>query len=189
MERFLNLGMSLSTVAKSGSWSFQICRRMLQCSSVLMLELRARLSSWSWPWLCCCDASKSSGYWPRCNSPTRCWTKGRENKLRRKERLKEKERDKEKKCSEFTQSSVDPEVSKDESSLRVIQKGWHPGCTANGGPKGQNELFVVNANDCKIILCLAGCVFALRRDHIVSYPEKRECVINAGNSSNGRWRL
>ena len=42
MERFLNLGMSLSTVAKSGSWSFQICRRMLQCSSVLMLELRAR---------------------------------------------------------------------------------------------------------------------------------------------------
>ncbi|CBI29995.3 unnamed protein product, partial [Vitis vinifera] len=49
-------------------------------------------------------------------------TKEREKKLRRKERLKEKERDKEKKCSESTQSSVDPEVSKDESSLSVDEE-------------------------------------------------------------------
>ena len=48
-------------------------------------------------------------------------------------------------------------------SKGVIQKDWHPGCTAVAALIVRNKLFVANAGDCRTILCRAGCAFALSK--------------------------
>ncbi|XP_022899647.1 protein kinase and PP2C-like domain-containing protein [Olea europaea var. sylvestris] len=65
-------------------------------------------------------------------------------------------------------------------SKGVIQKDWHPGCTAITALIVENKLFVANAGDCRTILCRAGHPYALSRDHVASCLEERERVIDAG---------
>lgn len=48
-------------------------------------------------------------------------------------------------------------------SKRVVQKDWHPGCTAIAALIVRNRLFVANAGDCRAILCRGGHPFALSR--------------------------
>lgn len=45
----------------------------------------------------------------------------------------------------------------------IIQKDWHPGCTAVAALLVRNKLFVANAGDCRTILCRAGTSYALSR--------------------------
>lgn len=72
-------------------------------------------------------------------------------------------------------------------SKRVIQKDWHPGCTAAAVLIVRNMLFVANAGDCRTILCRAGCPFVLSKDHVASCLEERERVINAGGQV--KWQV
>ncbi|KAL6272562.1 hypothetical protein ACE6H2_023254 [Prunus campanulata] len=72
-------------------------------------------------------------------------------------------------------------------SKRVIQKDWHPGCTAAAALIVGNKLFVANAGDCRTILCRAGHPFVLSKDHVASCLEERERVINAGEQV--RWQV
>jgi serine/threonine protein phosphatase PrpC len=46
-------------------------------------------------------------------------------------------------------------------SKRVIQKDWHPGCTAVAALIVGNKLSVANAGDCRALLCRAGHPFVL----------------------------
>lgn len=48
-------------------------------------------------------------------------------------------------------------------SKRVVQKEWHPGCTAVAALIVRNRLFIANAGDCRAILCQGGQAFALSR--------------------------
>lgn len=48
------------------------------------------------------------------------------------------------------------EIDSYRKSKRVIQKDWHPGCTAVASLIVRNKLFVANAGDCRTILCRAG---------------------------------
>lgn len=72
-------------------------------------------------------------------------------------------------------------------SKRVIQKDWHPGCTAAAVLIVRNMLFVANAGDCRTILCRAGCPVVLSKDHVASCLEERERVINAGGQV--KWQV
>ncbi|GMI84670.1 VITAMIN C DEFECTIVE 3 [Hibiscus trionum] len=72
------------------------------------------------------------------------------------------------------------ELDSQKKSRRVIQKDWHPGCTAAASLIVRNKLFVANAGDCRTILCRRGCPLALSRDHVASCPEERNRVVSAG---------
>ncbi|PRQ25535.1 putative protein kinase TKL-Pl-3 family [Rosa chinensis] len=72
-------------------------------------------------------------------------------------------------------------------SKRVIQKDWHPGCTAAAALIVKNKLFVANAGDCRTILCRAGIPVLLSKDHVASCLEERERVINAGGQV--KWQV
>ncbi|KAI5341895.1 hypothetical protein L3X38_009770 [Prunus dulcis] len=50
-----------------------------------------------------------------------------------------------------------------------------------------NKLFVANAGDCRTILCRAGHLFVLSKDHVASCLEERERVISAGEQV--RWHV
>ncbi|XP_043691783.1 protein kinase and PP2C-like domain-containing protein isoform X2 [Telopea speciosissima] len=49
------------------------------------------------------------------------------------------------------------------TSKRVVQKDWHPGCTAVVALIIRSGLFVANAGDCRTILCRGGVPFALSK--------------------------
>ncbi|XP_021807093.1 protein kinase and PP2C-like domain-containing protein [Prunus avium] len=72
-------------------------------------------------------------------------------------------------------------------SKRVIQKDWHPGCTAAAALIVGSKLFVANAGDCRTIMCRAGHPFVLSKDHVASCLEERERVISAGEQV--RWQV
>lgn len=72
------------------------------------------------------------------------------------------------------------ELDSHRESKRVVQKDWHPGCTAATALIVGNKLFVANAGDCRTILCRAGHPVVLSRDHIASCLEERERVVSAG---------
>jgi serine/threonine protein phosphatase PrpC len=50
-----------------------------------------------------------------------------------------------------------------QKSKRIIQKDWHPGCTAVTALIVRNKLFVANAGDCRAILSRAGKPFPVTR--------------------------
>ncbi|XP_044468569.1 protein kinase and PP2C-like domain-containing protein isoform X2 [Mangifera indica] len=72
-------------------------------------------------------------------------------------------------------------------SKRVVQKEWHPGCTAVAALIVRNRLFIANAGDCRAILCQGGQAFALSRDHVASCLEERERVVSAGGQV--KWQV
>ncbi|CAK7339874.1 unnamed protein product [Dovyalis caffra] len=72
-------------------------------------------------------------------------------------------------------------------SRKVVQKDWHPGCTAIVALIVTNKLFVANAGDCKTILCRAGKAFPLSKDHVASCIEERERVLSAGGQV--KWQV
>ncbi|KAJ0042619.1 hypothetical protein Pint_18436 [Pistacia integerrima] len=72
-------------------------------------------------------------------------------------------------------------------SKRVVQKEWHPGCTAVAALIVRNRLFIANAGDCRAILCRSGHALALSRDHVASCLEERERVISAGG--HVKWQV
>lgn len=72
-------------------------------------------------------------------------------------------------------------------SKGVIQKDWHPGCTAIVALIVRNMLYVANAGDCKTILCRAGRPIALSKDHVASCPKERERIVNAGGQV--KWQI
>ncbi|VAH60913.1 unnamed protein product [Triticum turgidum subsp. durum] len=72
-------------------------------------------------------------------------------------------------------------------SKRIIQKDWHPGCTAVTALIVRNKLFVANAGDCRAILSRAGKPFPVTRDHVASCPKERERVIKEG--AEVRWQI
>ncbi|OAY69556.1 Protein kinase and PP2C-like domain-containing protein [Ananas comosus] len=65
-------------------------------------------------------------------------------------------------------------------SKKIIQKDWHPGCTAVTVLIVRNKLFVANAGDCRTILSRAGKPFAMSKDHVASCPDERARVVNDG---------
>ncbi|GMI84671.1 VITAMIN C DEFECTIVE 3 [Hibiscus trionum] len=79
------------------------------------------------------------------------------------------------------------ELDSQKKSRRVIQKDWHPGCTAAASLIVRNKLFVANAGDCRTILCRRGCPLALSRDHVASCPEERNRVVSAGGEV--KWQV
>ncbi|KAJ0099004.1 hypothetical protein Patl1_21085 [Pistacia atlantica] len=72
-------------------------------------------------------------------------------------------------------------------SKRVVQKEWHPGCTAVAALIVRNRLFIANAGDCRAILCRSGHALALSRDHVASCLEERERVVSAGG--HVKWQV
>ncbi|KAG8045059.1 hypothetical protein GUJ93_ZPchr0008g11399 [Zizania palustris] len=54
-----------------------------------------------------------------------------------------------------------------QKSKRIIQKDWHPGCTAATALIVRNRLFVANAGDCRAILNRAGEPFPMTRVRII----------------------
>ncbi|KAK3218035.1 hypothetical protein Dsin_012005 [Dipteronia sinensis] len=79
------------------------------------------------------------------------------------------------------------ELDSHRKSKRVIKKDWHPGCTAVAALIIRNRLFVANAGDCRVILCRGGHPYALSRDHVASFLEERERVVNAGGQV--KWQV
>ncbi|KAJ4836443.1 hypothetical protein Tsubulata_023078 [Turnera subulata] len=69
----------------------------------------------------------------------------------------------------------------------VIQKDWHPGCTAVTTLIVKNRLFVANAGDCRTILCRAGQSCPLTKDHVASCPKERERIVHAGEEV--KWKI
>ncbi|CAL5390071.1 unnamed protein product [Camellia sinensis] len=65
------------------------------------------------------------------------------------------------------------ELDSHRKSKGVIQKDWHPGCTAIVALIVRNKLFVANAGDC--------------RDHVASCPEERERIISEGGQV--KWQV
>ncbi|WCJ28712.1 protein kinase family protein / protein phosphatase 2C (PP2C) family protein [Euphorbia peplus] len=92
-------------------------------------------------------------------------------------------------CEAFV--STDVAFRNELESLRkskgVIQKDLHPGCTALAALIVKDKLFVANAGDCRAILCRAGCVFHLSKDHVASCIEERERVVDAGGEV--KWQV
>ncbi|KAM0849445.1 hypothetical protein ACQ4PT_053725 [Festuca glaucescens] len=74
-----------------------------------------------------------------------------------------------------------------QKSKRIIQKDWHPGCTAVTALIVRNKLFVANAGDCRAILSRAGQPFPMTRDHVASCAKERERVIKEGTEV--RWQI
>lgn len=62
-----------------------------------------------------------------------------------------------------TDAAFRNELDSYRKSKRVIQKDWHPGCTAVATLIVRNKLFVANAGDCRTILCRAGHPFVLTK--------------------------
>ncbi|CAL5321151.1 unnamed protein product [Camellia sinensis] len=79
------------------------------------------------------------------------------------------------------------ELDSHRKSKGVIQKDWHPGCTAIVALIVRNKLFVANAGDCKAMLCRAGSAYALSKDHVASCPEERERIISEGGQV--KWQV
>ncbi|XP_072994595.1 protein kinase and PP2C-like domain-containing protein [Typha latifolia] len=65
-------------------------------------------------------------------------------------------------------------------SKRIVQKDWHPGCTAVTALIVRNKLFVANAGDCRAILSRSGRPFPMTKDHVASCPDERARVIKEG---------
>ncbi|XP_065853003.1 protein kinase and PP2C-like domain-containing protein isoform X2 [Euphorbia lathyris] len=72
-------------------------------------------------------------------------------------------------------------------SRGIIQKDWHPGCTALAALIVKDKLFVANVGDCRAILCRAGRVFPLSKDHVASCIDERERVVGAGGEV--KWQV
>ncbi|XP_029122111.1 protein kinase and PP2C-like domain-containing protein isoform X2 [Elaeis guineensis] len=66
------------------------------------------------------------------------------------------------------------------NSKRIIQKDWHPGCTAVAALIVRNKLFVANAGDCRAILSRSGHPFPMSKDHVASCADERTRVIKEG---------
>ncbi|GMP97239.1 hypothetical protein CsSME_00045572 [Camellia sinensis var. sinensis] len=84
------------------------------------------------------------------------------------------------------------ELDSHRKSKEVIQKDWHPGCTAIVALIVRNKLFVANAGDCRAMLCRAGSAYALSKDHVASCPEERERIISEGGQVQWQvdtWRV
>ncbi|CAL5321149.1 unnamed protein product [Camellia sinensis] len=84
------------------------------------------------------------------------------------------------------------ELDSHRKSKGVIQKDWHPGCTAIVALIVRNKLFVANAGDCRAMLCRAGSAYALSKDHVASCPEERERIISEGGQVQWQvdtWRV
>ncbi|CAL5409178.1 unnamed protein product [Camellia sinensis] len=79
------------------------------------------------------------------------------------------------------------ELDSHRKSKGVIQKDWHPGCTAIVALIVRNKLFVANAGDCRAMLCRAGSAYALSKDHVASCPEERERIISEGGQV--KWQV
>ncbi|CAL5321625.1 unnamed protein product [Camellia sinensis] len=79
------------------------------------------------------------------------------------------------------------ELDSHRKSKGVIQKDWHPGCTAIVALIVRNKLFVANASDCRAMLCRAGSAYALSKDHVASCPEEREHIISEGGQV--KWQV
>ncbi|CAL5418089.1 unnamed protein product [Camellia sinensis] len=79
------------------------------------------------------------------------------------------------------------ELDSHRKSKGVIQKDWHPGCTAIVALIVRNKLFVANAGDCRAMLCRAGSAYALSKDHVASCPEERERIISEGRQV--KWQV
>ena len=45
----------------------------------------------------------------------------------------------------------------------LVQKDWHPGCTAITALLVNDKVYIANAGDCRAILCRNGRVVALSR--------------------------
>ncbi|KAF9664523.1 hypothetical protein SADUNF_Sadunf16G0027600 [Salix dunnii] len=86
-----------------------------------------------------------------------------------------------------TDAAFRNELDTHRKSRRVVQKDWHPGCTAIVSLIVTNKLFVANAGDCKTILCRAGKAFPLSKDHVASCIEERERVLGAGGQV--KWQV
>ncbi|KAI8562550.1 hypothetical protein RHMOL_Rhmol03G0044200 [Rhododendron molle] len=74
----------------------------------------------------------------------------------------------------------------------VIQKDWHPGCTAIAALIVRNKLFVANAGDCRAMLCRASCAHSLSKDHVASCLDERERIIRTGGQVTwvvDTWRV
>ncbi|CAL5411637.1 unnamed protein product [Camellia sinensis] len=79
------------------------------------------------------------------------------------------------------------ELDSHRKSKGVIQKDWHPGCTAIVALIVRNKLFVANAGDCRAMLCRASSAYALSKDHVASCPEERERIISEGGQV--KWQV
>lgn len=62
-------------------------------------------------------------------------------------------------------------------SKGVIQKDWHPGCTAIVALIVRNKLFVANAGDCRAMLCRAGSAYALSKVRSDLIYQLNDCVV------------
>ncbi|XP_058205138.1 protein kinase and PP2C-like domain-containing protein isoform X3 [Rhododendron vialii] len=74
----------------------------------------------------------------------------------------------------------------------VIQKDWHPGCTAIVALIVRNKLFVANAGDCRAMLCRASSAHSLSKDHVASCLDERERIIRTGGQVTwvvDTWRV
>lgn len=69
----------------------------------------------------------------------------------------------------------------------LVQKDWHPGCTAITALLVKDKIYIANAGDCRAILCRNGHAIALSRDHVASCPEERDRVIKAGGQA--KWQV
>ncbi|KAK9289907.1 hypothetical protein L1049_008068 [Liquidambar formosana] len=86
-----------------------------------------------------------------------------------------------------TDAAFRKELDSHRKSKGVIQKDWHPGCTAVAALIVRNKLFVANAGDCRTILCRSGSPLSLSKDHVASCFEERERIINAGEQV--KWQV
>ncbi|KAF8403578.1 hypothetical protein HHK36_011682 [Tetracentron sinense] len=86
-----------------------------------------------------------------------------------------------------TDDTFRSELASRRNDKGLIQKDWHPGCTAVASLIIKNKLFVANAGDCRTILCRGGCPFALSKDHVASCLEERERVIREGGEV--KWQV
>ncbi|CAL5345358.1 unnamed protein product [Camellia sinensis] len=78
------------------------------------------------------------------------------------------------------------ELDSHRKSKGVIQKDWHPGCTAIVALRVRNKLFVANAGDCRAMLCRAGSAYALSKI-MLQVVLRRENVLSVkGDRSNGK---
>lgn len=70
------------------------------------------------------------------------------------------------------------EIHSQRRSKGIIQKDWHPGCTAVAALIVGNKLFVANAGDCRAILCRAGRSIALSKvskDSVINKLHNLNC--------------
>lgn len=79
-----------------------------------------------------------------------------------------------------TDAAFRDELVLHQNSKRIIQKDWHPGCTAIAALIVRNKLFVANAGDCRAILCRAGRPFSMSKDHVASCAVERTRIIKEG---------